>query len=47
VAKLASGRYHAGRYEHQLVKIKNRCYTQMTSRRELFQSRAGITLTRK
>ena len=30
-----------GRHEHQLVKIKNPAYTQMTARHELFERRTG------
>ena len=37
VGKLASGRYHADGTSTSWYKIKNRGYTQMTARRELFE----------
>jgi ATP-dependent DNA ligase len=41
VAKLASGRYHADGTSTSWLRIKNFAYTQMTTRHELFDRRAG------
>jgi ATP-dependent DNA ligase len=45
VAKPANGRYHSDGTNTNWVKIKNPCYTQMTARHELFESRRGTQLT--
>jgi hypothetical protein len=41
VGKLASGRYHSNGTSTNWCKIKNRGYTQMTARHDLFERQTG------